>query len=62
MVFQQRNSKNYQVAWSPRRYCKYAVTNKPAIVTGTNPNTIPDNKGSTIKKSLNILLIFQSKI
>jgi hypothetical protein len=40
---------NYQEAWSPRRYCKYAVTNKPAIVTGTNPKTIPDNKGSTIK-------------
>jgi hypothetical protein len=39
----------YQVAWSPRRYCKYAVTNKPAIVTGTNPNTIPESKGSTIK-------------
>lgn len=41
-------SKVYQVAWSPRRYCKYAVTKRPAIVTGTNPNTIPDNKGSTI--------------
>ena len=39
----------YQVAWSPRRYWRYAVTNKPAIVTGTNPKTIPDNKGSTIK-------------
>lgn len=38
----------YHVAWSPRRYCKYAVTNKPAIVTGTRPKTIPDNKGSTI--------------
>ncbi len=36
------------MAKSPRRYCKYAVTNKPAIVTGTNPKTIPDNKGSTI--------------
>ncbi len=45
----------YQVAWSPRRYCKYAVTNRPAIVTGTNPNTIPESKGSTIiekKKNL----------
>ena len=38
----------YQLAWSPRRYCKYAVTKRPAIVTGTNPKTIPDNKGSTI--------------
>lgn len=45
---------NYQVAWSPRRYCKYAVTNKPAIVTGTKPNTIPESKGSTIiEKKIN---------
>ncbi len=36
------------LSWSPRRYCKYAVTNKPVIVTGTNPSTIPDNRGSTI--------------
>ena len=33
---------------SPRKYCKYAVTNNPVNVTGTNPNTIPDKSGSTI--------------
>ena len=39
----------YKSNWSPRRYCKYAVTNNPANVTGTNPSTIPDKRGSTIK-------------
>lgn len=33
---------------SPRRYCKYAVTNNPAKVIGTNPKTIPESKVSTI--------------
>jgi len=33
---------------SPRRYCKYAVTNNPAKVIGIRPNTIPDNKTSII--------------
>jgi hypothetical protein len=31
----------------PRRYCKYAVTNNPDIVTGIKSNTIPDKRGST---------------
>ena len=44
----------YRPNWLPRRYCKYAVTNKPAIVTGTKPNTIPESKGSTIiEKKIN---------
>jgi hypothetical protein len=38
----------YKFNWSPRRYCKYAVTNKPNNVTGINPNTMPDKRGSTI--------------
>ena len=41
-------TKFYKFNWSPRRYCKYAVTNKPAKVTGTNPSTIPDKRGSTM--------------
>ena len=40
--------------WLPRRYCKYAATKSPVIVTGTRPKTIPDNNTSTI---LYILLI-----
>ena len=40
--------KYYPRNWSPRRYCKYAVTNKPKRVTGINPKTIPDNNGSTM--------------
>lgn len=39
---------HYRFNWSPRRYCKYAVTNKPDRVTGISPNKIPDNRGSTI--------------
>ena len=34
--------------WSPRRYCKYAVTKRPESVTGMSPNTIPESSGSTI--------------
>ena len=53
------------MAKSPRRYCKYAVTNRPAIVTGINPKTIPDNKASTImfklKKSKGLSLLFINK-
>ena len=40
---------NYKLSWSPRRYCKNAVTKRPEIVTGNNPRTIPDKSGSTIK-------------
>ena len=48
--------------WSPRRYCKYAVTNNPAKVIGIKPNTIPNRKTSIIlissksKKKGNIYL------
>jgi hypothetical protein len=35
-------------SWSPRRYCRYAVTNRPDSVTGISPKTIPERSGSTI--------------
>lgn len=46
--------KNYKelVTRSPRRYCKYAVTKRPANVTGIKPKTIPDKSGSTIFKKV----------
>ena len=54
---------NAQIPTSPfgkaKDICPQA--NKPAIVTGTNPNTIPDNKGSTIKKFLNSFVDFSIK-
>ena len=39
---------NQRSNWSPRRYCKYAVTNNPAKVMGIKPNTIPNRKTSII--------------
>ena len=39
---------NQRSNWSPRRYCKYAVTNNPAKVIGIRPNTIPNRKTSII--------------
>lgn len=48
MTRNKNSIENQKLAKSPLRYCKYAVTNSPAIVTGTKPNTIPDNNGSTI--------------
>ncbi len=50
--------KTYTPNWLPRLYCKYAATNRPVIVTGTNPKTRPDNSASTIDiiLILNILI------
>ena len=39
---------NQRSNWSPRLYCKYAVTNNPAKVIGIRPNTIPNRKTSII--------------
>ena len=39
---------NYNPNSLPLRYCRNAATNKPNKVTGINPNTIPDKRGSTI--------------
>lgn len=39
---------NQRSNWSPRLYCKYAVTNNPAKVIGIKPKTIPNRKTSII--------------
>ena len=39
---------NQRSNWSPRLYCKYAVTNNPAKVIGIRPKTIPNRKTSII--------------
>jgi hypothetical protein len=39
---------NQRSNWSPRLYCKYAVTNNPAKVIGIRPKTIPNSKTSII--------------
>ena len=53
-VFFYKRKKNYKelVTRSPRRYCKYAVTKRPASVTGIKPKTIPDKSGSTMFKKV----------
>ena len=38
----------YKPNWFPLRYCKYAATKSPVIVTGTSPNTSPESNTSTI--------------
>ena len=39
---------NQRSSWSPRLYCKYAVTTNPAKVIGIRPKTIPNRKTSII--------------
>ena len=39
---------NQRSNWSPRLYCKYAVTNNPAKVIGIRPKTIPNKETSII--------------
>jgi len=41
--------KVYRFNWSPRLYWRYAVTKRPARVTGISPSTMPDKSASTIK-------------
>jgi hypothetical protein len=46
----------YKPNWFPLLYCRYAATKSPANVTGINPSTMPNNKGSIILVGLNGLL------
>lgn len=46
----------YKPNWFPLLYCRYAATKSPVNVTGINPRTMPNNKGSIILVDLNSLI------